>query len=116
MKVRTGWTVTAILLGAVVFGIAGTFPPRDAPPSAPVEVFSAQRAMQHVERIAAVPHPTGSAAHDAVRDYLIDQLQSLGMIVEIQHGGGAADSGRPPTPLQNIIARRPGADSTRRSC
>lgn len=48
------------------------------------EEFSAERAMQYVEKIAIRPHPIGSKEHDDVRDYLINELKNLGLEPEIQ--------------------------------
>src|SRR3954447_17540159 len=46
--------------------------------------FSAERAFQQVEAIAAQPHPVGSAAQDAVRDHLVSALRGLGLSPAIQ--------------------------------
>ncbi|WP_160691918.1 M20/M25/M40 family metallo-hydrolase [Clostridium sp. C2-6-12] len=48
------------------------------------EEFSAERAMQYVEKIAVRPHPIGSKEHDNVRDYLINELKNFGLEPEIQ--------------------------------
>ena len=52
-------------------------PPRAVPATAPDTAFSADRAMRHVEQIAERPHPMGTADHDRVRDYIVDQILSL---------------------------------------
>jgi hypothetical protein len=48
------------------------------------EVFSAERAMQYVDKIAVKPHPLISLEHDTVRDYLVNELTNLGLKPEIQ--------------------------------
>ena len=48
-----------------------TRPPSPVPATAPDTVFSAERAMRHVEAIAVRPHPMGTADHDRVRDYIM---------------------------------------------
>ncbi|HMI44430.1 MAG TPA: hypothetical protein VK516_12440, partial [Gemmatimonadaceae bacterium] len=45
-------------------------PPGALPATAPDTVFSAERAMRHVEQIAQRPHPMGTVDHDRVRDYI----------------------------------------------
>ena len=55
-------------------------PPRAVPATSPDTVFSAQRAMRHVEQIAQRPHSMGTADHDRVRDYILGQLSGLGML------------------------------------
>ncbi|WP_084734865.1 M20/M25/M40 family metallo-hydrolase [Actinophytocola xinjiangensis] len=41
--------------------------------------FEVDRARAHVDRIAAAPRPPGSAQHERVRAYLVDQLSALGL-------------------------------------
>jgi Peptidase family M28 len=83
-------------------------PPRAIAENAPRTVFSAERAVKHVVAIAQRPHPTGTAEHDRVRDYLVAQLRNLGLEPQIQSATGvgtrSADAGR----VRNIIARMPG--------
>jgi len=85
-------------------------PPRAVPATAPDTVFSAERAMRHVVQIAQRPHPMGTADHDRVRDYIVDQLSRLGFRPQIQQttaiGTRYRDAGR----VQNILARLPGID------
>ncbi|MEM8827182.1 MAG: M20/M25/M40 family metallo-hydrolase, partial [Pseudomonadota bacterium] len=69
------------LVGAFLLAVIGTTPPGPLPADAPGERFSADRAMQDIERIAAVPHVTGSPANAAVRAYLVDRLRALGLDV-----------------------------------
>ena len=87
-------------------------PPRPVDAASPDTVFSAQRAMKHVEQIAQRPHPMGSADHDRVRDYIVGQLSALGLSPQIQQttaiGTRYQEAGR----VQNILARLPGSDPT----
>ena len=87
-------------------------PPRPVDATAPDTVFSAERAMKHVEQIAQRPHPIGSADHDRVRDYIVGQLSALGLAPQIQQttaiGTRYQEAGR----VQNILARLTGADRT----
>lgn len=48
------------------------------------EMFSSGRALKHVEAIARAPHPIGSAEHAAVRDYIMRELESLGVAAQVQ--------------------------------
>ncbi|MDQ1744919.1 MAG: hypothetical protein QOE23_3258 [Pseudonocardiales bacterium] len=54
--------------------------------------FSTSRARAHVAVIAAEPHPTGSPANAAVRDYLLGQLSELGLEPSVE----------PRTPLRPV--------------
>ncbi|WP_306361219.1 M20/M25/M40 family metallo-hydrolase [Nocardia sp. CC227C] len=107
-----------VLLLAVAAAVAWEQQPRgyrDA--AAPVEVFSAERALRTVEAIASRPHPIGSAEHDRVRDHLVAQLRELGLETEVQEGIGQwprafqrAGFGMGRT--ANIVARMPGTAAT----
>ena len=78
MLARLGTAIGLLALCAIsVMRVAR--PPAPVPASSPDVAFSAERAMRHVEQIAARPHPMGSADHDRVRDYVSDQLTTLGV-------------------------------------
>ncbi len=58
--------------------------PAPVPATAPDTVFSAERALRHVEAIARRPHPMGTEEHDRVRDYIVAQLTAMGIKPQIQ--------------------------------
>ena len=109
MLKRIGVGVGILLLCALSILRVGR-PPSPVPAIAPDTVFSAERAMKHVEQIAQRPHPIGGADHDRVRDYIVGQLSALGLPPQIQQttaiGTRYQEAGR----VQNIIARLPGSD------
>ncbi len=102
--------VLLILSLAVYLGLSQVAAPEVNPKSAPDVEFSAERALEHVEKIAQKPHPTGSPEAYAVRDYLIDQLKALGLSPEVQEGAGARLSHDMvfAGSVQNVIARLKG--------
>lgn len=72
--------------------------------------------MTYVEVLAQTPRPLGSPENAEARDYLVQQLTSLGLTPEIQTAqvsrtfrGGRYTSGT----VNNILARLPGTDSSR---
>ncbi len=85
-------------------------PPAPVPATAPDTVFSAERALRHVEVISQRPHSMGTADHDRVRDYIVAQLTSLELRPQIQAttaiGTRYQEAGR----VQNILAWMPGND------
>lgn len=91
-----------ILLLLAGFSVARQFPLRAAPVDAPLEAFSAGRALVHLPVIAARPHPAGSPAQAQVREYLVDQLEALGLQVDLQNFGE----------FTNLSVRLPGESST----
>lgn len=85
-------------------------PPAALDSTAPLEQFSAARAISHLSQIATRPHPTGSEANARVRDYLVATLRGLGATVRIEETTGrtirwnVVREGR----VQNIVATLPG--------
>jgi hypothetical protein len=74
-------------------------------------VFSAARAMRHVEAIAVRPHPIGSADHDRVRDYILLQLGDLGLHPQVQTTTAVGTRYQEAGRVQNILAYIPGSSS-----
>ncbi len=117
---RKWLALVAVLVLGGALGFFAAQPPAPLPATAASDRFAAGRAMADVRVIAARPHPTGSRANAAVRDYLVGRLRELGFAVRlvrtplpakarqrlIAWGGKAAD-----TPAAtSIVALRPGGD------
>ncbi len=100
VKINPAFIHLAVVLLVALLAILPLFPWRTTPASAPPEVFSAERALQHLSVIAREAHPSGSAAQAAVRDYLVSQLTALGVEVEVQKAAGA----------ENVVSRLHGTD------
>ncbi|MFI5622471.1 M20/M25/M40 family metallo-hydrolase [Nocardioides sp. NPDC051685] len=93
--------VLAVALIAATLLAAGlVVPPRAKPTDTAATSFSADRAMQDLEVVAAEPHPIGSAAQHRVRDYLLAQARALDLPVEVQRDEGSG--------AENVIVRMPG--------
>ena len=99
-----------------IFALRSLVPPAALPATAALSVFSAERAVDHLKAIAREPHPTGSAENARVRDYLVEQLKSLGLEPQVQKavssttwdiGGAPYGSGT----VQNVMARLQGTNS-----
>jgi len=86
-------------------------PPAAVSASAPDTVFSAERAMRHVEQIAAKPHPMGTEEHDRVRDYIVQQITQLGVKPQLQVTTGIGTRYRVAGRIQNILAWLPGNEA-----
>ncbi|HEY3819412.1 MAG TPA: M28 family peptidase [Polyangiaceae bacterium] len=109
--------VATVLVLAVVAGVAPVAPARAVPASAPANQFSAERAMRTLAVIASKPHPTGTAANDEVREYLVRELDALGFEVDFEDTTGLTDVyakrwGIPVVAghVRNIVARRRGKE------
>src|ERR687889_1288467 len=80
--------------------------------------FSSERAMAHVEALAAGPRPAGSAAHRAAREYIVTALRE-GAGLEAEVRTAAATSTRYGLPydaarVHNVVATIRGTDPSRR--
>jgi hypothetical protein len=84
ISVAESWLTFLVLVLASALAFRSLIPPAAVPVSAPTSDFSAERAFKHLEYIAREPHPTGSVANSRVRDYLVEQLKSLGLEPQIQ--------------------------------
>jgi hypothetical protein len=118
---RRSWWMGAVALAALVLvAIASTVsmvPTAPLGAEAPAEVFSAGRAMTHIEAVADDPRPVGSAEHAEARAYLVGVLGSLGWRTEVQQSVGMFDFGGDGTQnmaaVANVIATKPGgSDAT----
>ena len=97
-----------ILILAVCWSFYQRVPHPDLDDPVPVEDFSVARAYNHVQNIAQAPHYVGSAAHSRVRNYLVRELEALGLLVETQEGIVINGEGIVTRP-QNILARIQGS-------
>jgi hypothetical protein len=115
---KTHWSQSLVILGISLFAVAIALwqlvPPNVIPTTAPPTEFSADRAMPDLQAISQAPHPIGSTAHTAVREYLVTQLKAMGLQPEIQTttvvqpGDGGFGVGR----VNNVLVRIPGKAST----
>ena len=72
--------------------------------------FSTDRALKHVEQISLQPHGVGFPAHTTVRDYIISELEKLGLETTIQSGYSAGDWGNYSKAV-NILAHIKGSEN-----
>jgi hypothetical protein len=100
------FAMLAAILGVLLLRMPGPAPlPETAPPSS----FSAERAITFEREILGgdVPHPVGTAAHDAVRERLASRFRALGYDVTIRQAF-ACSPFVTCAPVANVIARVPG--------
>ncbi len=97
---RRGLVLLLVLALVAILMLLRLFPRSVTPASASPDVFSSERAMAHLPVLASAPHPEGSPAQAEIRDYLVQELQALGLEVEIQETAS----------LENVVARLRGSD------
>jgi hypothetical protein len=79
-----GILALVFIAGALFLSLHRLNPPDSLPANAPLAEFSSARALKHVENIARNPHPVGSIEHGVVRDYILRELESMGLRPETQ--------------------------------
>lgn len=91
-------------------------PPKALPATADTTVFSAERAIQHLNVIAKEPHSLGTPQNDKVIRYLVQELNQLGVEVSIQDTlVSRTRKGNPRTRVsrvKNVIGRLKGTNNT----
>ena len=94
----------AILVGAVWFAVQPLVPDADVGRS------DVDRMIQHVDHLAQEPHPMGSEAGVAVRDYLLGRLEESGVEAVAQTVSAPDYFGSPGATVEisNVIGRVPG--------
>ncbi len=110
MRRTTAGVLLLLLLAAGAWLAVALFrAPAPVDASAPPGEFSAGRALEHVRAIAGSPRPMGSARHEAVRAYLLAQLQGMGLDPEVQTATGRSRSGHTLGLVKNVVVRLSGA-------
>ncbi len=104
---KTNNLILRITLGIVLVLLAllaalPMIPPRTVAADAPATRFSAERAMADLQVVAAEPHAAGSETQARVRQYIVGQVDALGLTAELENSGQ----------VTNILVRLPGSDST----
>ncbi|MSR62948.1 MAG: M20/M25/M40 family metallo-hydrolase [Planctomycetes bacterium] len=101
-----GAALFVVLLGALALAVFARRLPEALGLDAPLELFSAARAREVLERFALRPHPVGTGEHECVRETVVAELVALGLEPEQREGlvNGL--------PLSNLVARLPGYAST----
>ncbi|MCC5907981.1 MAG: M28 family peptidase [Balneolaceae bacterium] len=88
-------------------------PPDVVSASAPETEFSAERARNYLREITREVHPVGSSAHQRVREYLLDELENMGLEPEVQSTTGFNDFyGYRMSDVHNILVKIPGTSAT----
>ncbi|WP_291103674.1 MULTISPECIES: M28 family peptidase [unclassified Flavobacterium] len=100
----------AFILGVLVLLFATMMPQWTTNSQVPLSEFSTQRALEQVKNISKEPHFVGSGNHEYVANYLVKELQKMGLETSVQEGFSFSDWGT-LTKCKNILARIKGTDS-----
>ena len=101
------------IIALAILSIRALHAPPPLPVTAPENEFSSERALIHVRAIAAIPHPLGSPADGAARNYLVAQLTLLGLQPQIFSSVGFDPTARLiiAGKTNDVVGRLPGTAS-----
>lgn len=105
------WLVVILIAGSA---IRAQRPPHALGVDAPLDQFSAARAMDEVRQIAQLPHPVGSVEQERVRSYLVGKLAALNANPRVEAGTGVLeirDRKVVAGAVHNIVATLPGTSN-----
>ena len=114
-NIARGLIVLAFVVISSLFVLYQQSPPRPVGANAAGNVFSSGRAMESLRIIAQKPHPIGSPEHEAVKNFLIQQLTALGLQTEVQTttGRGLVNGRSSTVAVNNVIAILKGSNNGR---
>ena len=109
MKQFSSAVALLLILLAIYWSFESSMP--NYSPDATIEdiSFSTDRALVHVDNMSKNPHAVGFPAHSEVRNYIISELDKLGLETTVQQGYTAGDWGNFSS-ATNILARIKGSE------
>ncbi|PKP27098.1 MAG: peptidase M28 [Bacteroidetes bacterium HGW-Bacteroidetes-2] len=99
-----------VLIALIYFSFYVLMPTKVSTLDTPETEFSAARALIHLEKITKKPHYIGSEAHNEVREYLLTQLELIGLEPQVQEGFTLNKKWGVLSKPKNILARIPGKE------
>ena len=108
---------SSIFAGLFILGILGLIyftmmPQWTSDEEGSLAEFSTKRALSQVEAISKQPHYVGSKEHEVVADYLVKELNKLGLETSVQQGYTLSDWGN-LVQSKNILTRIKGSNSSK---
>lgn len=110
MKRSSAIFTLLLIVFAIYWSFRSLMPTYKSDQSIEKTAFSTDRALEHVKQISQKPHGVGFPAHKEVREYIVAQLQNMGLETSIQEGYTAGDWGNLSKAI-NILARIKGTES-----
>lgn len=110
-----GGMMLLILLVVSLLSIEQLDPPAALDSNASPNEFSAGRAMKHLASIARTPHPVGAPEHAEARQYIVQELTTLGLAPEVQETTEVSPNWVSPyiaATVHNVIATLNGTENS----
>ncbi|WP_318312206.1 M28 family peptidase [Flagellimonas crocea] len=102
---KTSRTIALILLFlAAYWSFTALMPTYEADKEVALDVFSTDRALDHVKKLSMEPHAVGFPGHQRAKSYIISELKKMGLETTVQEGYTAGDWGN-LSKASNILAR-----------
>lgn len=109
MKKTTAVLTLLLILLAIYWSFKSQLPTYIPDADAPKTEFSTDRALTHVKVISQEPHAVGFEGHKKVKNYIVNELNTLGLETKVQEGYTAGDWGN-LSKAENILARIKGSE------
>ncbi len=111
MKFKYAKAFSILIITATVFySFVSLLPSNISDESTSLTKFSTERALIHLKQITKKPHFVGTKEHKIVREYLVNQLEKLGLDVEIQEQFAINSKWKAAVNTINIIAKIKGSE------
>ncbi len=98
-----------LIVGLVYYSFFSLMPQKGSPSSIAETKFSTERALIPLKEITKAPHYIGTKEHARVRNYLIGQLEELGLETQVQEGFVINPKWKSLDKPKNIIAQIKGS-------
>ena len=102
-----------LIIVAIYWSFSALMPSKVTSLDAADNLFSTQRALVHLKEISKETHYVGSTGHETVRNYIIKELNDLGLETQIQEGYSYHEKWGYVVKSKNILARIKGSDNTK---
>ncbi|RKE98973.1 M20/M25/M40 family metallo-hydrolase [Ichthyenterobacterium magnum] len=103
----------ALIIIAVYWSFSALMPNKISSLDADTKSFSTERALVHLKEISKQPHYVGSKNHASVKEYIVKELENLGLEVQLQENYSFNRKWESFTKPTNILARIKGSDNTK---
>ena len=100
-----------LIVGLVYYSFFSLMPQKGSPSSVEETKFSTERALIPLKEITKAPHYIGTKEHARVRNYLISQLEELGLETQVQEGFVINPKWKSLDKPKNIIAKIQGSEN-----
>ena len=100
-----------LIVGLLYYSFFSLMPQKGSPSSLSETEFSTERALIPLKEITKAPHYIGTKDHTRVRNYLIGQLEELGLETQVQEGFVINPKWKSLDKPKNIIAQIKGSEN-----